>query len=283
MIYCPSCGHVAHTRRAHFMDDGTKIMIAQCRNIYCSATFEASESFFSDCKDSGMEYISGKQRYRDSLTSACRLTPAVAAHRIFILQHDEKEITMESTALQQAFDTCQNNKAAWLQRKNELAAAEQEYLRLQSGEGRNVSRLDELRNIIEVRKWQVNQAAGRYIRSHEAVQHISIRDRLNDFMQQHGTALAAALAPELMGYSELTAIARNCAIQRATDALREALLSWLAKGEKINYSAQDSDILTTIGFRPDAASVDDSREKFTPAQNMIFSRKSAQLASRQSV
>ncbi len=46
MIYCPSCGHVAHTRRAHFMDDGTKIMIAQCRNIYCSATFEASESFF---------------------------------------------------------------------------------------------------------------------------------------------------------------------------------------------------------------------------------------------
>lgn len=177
---------------------------------------------------------------------------------------------MESTALQQAFDTCQNNKAAWLQRKNELAAAEQEYLRLLSGEGRNVSRLDELRNIIEVRKWQVNQAAGRYIRSHEAVQHISIRDRLNDFMQQHGTALAAALAPELMGYSELTAIARNCAIQRATDALREALLSWLAKGEKINYSAQDSDILTTIGFRPDAASVDDSREKFTPAQNMIF-------------
>ena len=97
------------------------------------------------------------------------------------------------------------------------------------------------------------------------------------------SALAAALAPELMGYSELTAIARNCAIQRATDALREALLSWLAKGEKINYSAQDSDILTTIGFRPDAASVDDSREKFTPAQNMIFSRKSAQLASRQSV
>ncbi|MCV6070965.1 Polarity suppression protein, partial [Escherichia coli] len=47
--------------------------------------------------------------------------------------------------------------------------------------------------------------------------------------------------------------------------------------------AQDSDILTTIGFRPDAASVDDSREKFTPAQNMISSRKSAQLASRQSV
>jgi hypothetical protein len=31
-----------------------------------------------------------------------------------------------------------------------------------------------------------NQAAGRYIRSHEAVQRISIRNRLNDFMQAHG-------------------------------------------------------------------------------------------------
>ncbi len=139
---------------------------------------------------------------------------------------------MTTMSLQQAFEVCQNNKAAWLQRKNELAAAEQEYLRLLSGEGRNVSRPDELRNIIEVRKWQVNQAAGRYVRSHEAVQHISIRERLNDFMQQHGTALAAALAPELMGYSELTAIARNCAIQRATDALREALLSRACEGGK---------------------------------------------------
>ncbi|EMH2040609.1 Polarity suppression protein [Proteus mirabilis] len=167
-----------------------------------------------------------------------------------------------------------------MQRKNELAAAEQEYLRLLSGEGRNISRLDELRNIIEVRKWQVNQAAGRYIRSLEAVQHISIRDRLNDFMQQHGTVLAATLAPELMSYSELTAIARNCAIQRATDALREALLSWLAKGEKINYSAQDSDILTAIGFRPDAASRDYNRQKFTPAQNLIYTRRRAELAAR---
>lgn len=47
---------------------------------------------------------------------------------------------MTTMSLQQAFEVCQNNKAAWLQRKNELAAAEQEYLRLLSGEGRNVSR-----------------------------------------------------------------------------------------------------------------------------------------------
>ena len=191
---------------------------------------------------------------------------------------------MTTLTLQQAFEACQTNKTAWLNRKAELAAAEQEYReQVLAGGDRIPGRMQTLRDIIDVKKWEINQAAGRYIRAHEAVQRISIRNRLNDFMQQHGTALAAALAPELMGYSELTAIARNCAIQRATDALREALLSWLAKGEKINYSAQDSDILTTIGFRPDAASVDDSREKFTPAQNMIFSRKSAQLASHQSV
>lgn len=40
---------------------------------------------------------------------------------------------MTTMSLQQAFEVCQNNKAAWLQRKNELAAAEQEYLRLRPG------------------------------------------------------------------------------------------------------------------------------------------------------
>ncbi|MER1538521.1 phage polarity suppression protein, partial [Enterobacter hormaechei] len=49
-------------------------------------------------------------------------------------------------------------------------------------------------------------------------------------------------------------------------------------GEKINYSAQDNDILTAIGFRPDAASCDDSREKFTPAQNLNYTRRRAELA-----
>jgi hypothetical protein len=32
-------------------------------------------------------------------------------------------------------------------------------------------------------------------------------------------------------------------------------------------------ILTAIGFRPDAASRDDNREKFTPAQNLIYTRR----------
>lgn len=85
MIYCPSCGHVAHTRRAHFMDDGTKIMIAQCRNIYCSATFEASESFFSDSKDSGMEYISGEiPRFTDVSLRQYETPEKNACYRILL-------------------------------------------------------------------------------------------------------------------------------------------------------------------------------------------------------
>ncbi|CCK08175.1 FIG054316: Phage polarity suppression protein [Cronobacter sakazakii 696] len=38
----------------------------------------------------------------------------------------------------------------------------------------------------------------------------------------------------------------------------------MAATKKINYSVQDNDILMAIEFRPDAASRDDSREKFTP-------------------
>lgn len=37
-------------------------------------------------------------------------------------------------------------------------------------------------------------------------------------------------------------------MQHSVDYLREALQVWLAAGEKINYSEQDNDILTTIGF-----------------------------------
>mgnify|MGYP005943567233 CR=1 FL=1 len=91
-----------------------------------------------------------------------------------------------------------------------------------------------------MKKWEINQAAERYIRSHEEVKRISIRNRLNDFMQAHGAELAA--------------------------------------GEKINYSVQDNDILTAIGFRPDAASRDDNREKFTPVQNLNFTHHRAELA-----
>ena len=77
------------------------------------------------------------------------------------------------------------------------------------------------------KKWEINQAAGRYIRSHEEVQRISIRDRLNDFMQAHGAELAAVLAPELMNYP-----GQHSAMQHSVDYLREALQVWLVAGEK---------------------------------------------------
>ena len=40
---------------------------------------------------------------------------------------------------------------------------------------------------------------------------------------------------------------------------RENFVVWLAKGEKFNYSAQDSELLTAARFRPDAASRADNR------------------------
>jgi hypothetical protein len=186
---------------------------------------------------------------------------------------------------QQAYEACQTNKTAWLNRKTELAAAIQEYQEYQEYQelllDDNASgsrRLQSLRDLIDVKKWEVNQAAGRYIFSHEEVQRISIRNRLHDFMQQNGAELAAALAPELMGIKNQRAIIKNRALVRSVAYLREALSVWLAAGNDINYSAQDNHILTAIGYRPDTPSRDDYREKFTPAQNMIYTRRRAELA-----
>lgn len=182
---------------------------------------------------------------------------------------------MTTQTLQKAFEACQANKSAWLQRRDELKQAEQAYREQLAGSGRS---LQTLREIIDVKKWEINQVAGRYIRSHEEVQRISIRNRLNDFMQVHGAELAAALAPELMNYSGQHPAVQHCAMQHSVDYLREALNVWLAAGEKINYSAQDNDILTVIGFRPDAASRNDNREKFTHAQNLNYTRRRTELA-----
>ena len=182
---------------------------------------------------------------------------------------------MTTLTLQKAFEACQANKSAWLQRREELTQAEQAYREQLAGSGRS---LQTLREIIDVKKWEINQAAGRYIRSHEEVQRISIRNRLYDFMQQNGAELAAALAPELMGIKNQPTMIKNRALDRSVAYLREALSVWLAAGNEINYSAQDNDILTAIGYRPDAPSRDDNREKFTPAQSMIYTRRRAELA-----
>lgn len=67
---------------------------------------------------------------------------------------------MTTLTLQQAFEACQTNKTAWLNRKTELAAAEQEYQELLLGDNASGSRrLQSLRDLIDVKKWEVNQAA----------------------------------------------------------------------------------------------------------------------------
>ncbi|OUH77802.1 phage polarity suppression protein, partial [Klebsiella pneumoniae] len=74
---------------------------------------------------------------------------------------------MTTLTLQQAFEACQKNETAWLNRKAELAAAEQEYQeQVLAGDDRIPAIMQELRDIIDVKKWEINQAAGRYIRSH---------------------------------------------------------------------------------------------------------------------
>lgn len=188
---------------------------------------------------------------------------------------------MNEITLAQAFNACQKNKSTWLTRKNELAEAEREYQEVfGTGNDSGARSLQMLRDIIDVKKWEVNQSAGRYIRSHEDMQRISIRNRLDDFMVSHGTELAAALAPELMGYHGQHSAVKQCVMQHSVEYLRDALVVWLARGEKINYSAQDSELLTAAGFRPDAASRADSREKYTPAQNQNYVIKRAELTAR---
>ena len=98
---------------------------------------------------------------------------------------------------QQSFEDSLNIKTAWLNRKKELADAEREFCELTAtGDERHTRSLQTLRDIIDVKQWKINPVAGCYIRAHQKVQRISIRNRLNDFMQAHRAELAAALAPE---------------------------------------------------------------------------------------
>ena len=97
-------------------------------------------------------------------------------------------------------------------------------------------------------------------------------------MQQNGAELVATLAPELMGIKNQPTMIKNRALDRSVAYMREALSVWLTAENEINYSAQDNNILTAIGYRPDAPSRDDNREKFTPVQNMIYARRRAELA-----
>ncbi|MEN3753700.1 phage polarity suppression protein [Mangrovibacter sp. SLW1] len=190
---------------------------------------------------------------------------------------------MTTITLQQAAAACESRKTSWLKLKSQLADAEQEYReQLIDTENRIPDRLRELRDIIDVKKWEVNQAAGLYIRAHEEVQRISIRTGLDEFMQQNGAALAAILAPEVMHLDGQSGLIKHRALDRAAAYLREALSVWLTAGHEIHYADNHREILTAAGFRPDAASRVDNQEKYTPAQSLIYARKRTELTAQQS-
>jgi hypothetical protein len=275
MMHCPFCKKSAHARTSRYLSENVKQRYHQCTNIECSATFRTTEAIDEVIRPPAEKTPPVAEPVTPRHPVKCRA--ATARHTVI----NQGELTMTTLTLQQAFEACQKNETAWLNRKAELAAAEQEYQeQVLAGDDRIPGRMQTLRDIIDVKKWEINQAAGRYIRSHEAVQRISIRNRLNDFMQAHGTELAATLAPELMGLSQQPALLTGHALDRSAHYLREALSVWLSTGEEINYSAEDSDILTAIGFRPDAASRVDNQEKYTPAQSLIYARRRTELAGR---
>ena len=173
--------------------------------------------------------------------------------------------------LEQAFETCQKNKSDWMSSKSALARAEMALKEHELTCTRyEPDAAQALRDDIDLKKWAVNQSAGRYIRSHETVQRISMRRQLHAFMQVSGDTLTTALAPELMHLSEQPEIVRERALDRAAASIREALSVHLASGRDIHYAQDDRDILTIIGFRPDRASREDNRAKYTPEQSQIF-------------
>ena len=185
---------------------------------------------------------------------------------------------MTTLTPQQAFNRCQADKTAWLNLKAGLAQAEQELYQHLNGDNDNCPvRLAELRESIDVKKWQINQAAGRYIRSHEALQRVCMQNGLDGFMQQHGATLAAVLAPELKALNGQPELVRHRALDRAAAYFREALAVWLSEEKEINYCAQDNDILTAAGHRPDAASRVDNQQKYTPVQHRIYARRCAEM------
>lgn len=44
MMRCPFCKKAAHVRTSRYMSDNVKQSYLQCTNVFCSATFRATES-----------------------------------------------------------------------------------------------------------------------------------------------------------------------------------------------------------------------------------------------
>lgn len=169
---------------------------------------------------------------------------------------------MSRISLQQAFETCQKNRATWLTCKAGLAKAEMEHKeRTLTAKKYNPEVMQPLCEAIDVKRAETRQSAARYIRAHEAVQRVSMRRQLHAFMSEQGAVLADALAPELMHITEQPEQVKERALDRAAIYIREALSLYLASGAEIHYAAEDRDILTAIGFRPDRASREDNQVK----------------------
>lgn len=76
MMRCPLCSAAGHTREAAYLEDGSKEMIVQCQNVYCSATFVTNESLFMAVDSRQKPRINGKscssQDKSDAVADAVR-------------------------------------------------------------------------------------------------------------------------------------------------------------------------------------------------------------------
>jgi len=71
-----------------------------------------------------------------------------------------EETYVTTLTLQKAFEACQANKSTWLQRRDELAHAEQVYREQLAGSGHGGRSLQKLREIIDVKNGKLIRLPG---------------------------------------------------------------------------------------------------------------------------
>ncbi len=232
---CPFCRHSAHTRTSRYVVTMSKKVICSARIFTVRRHLNA---WVNLCRDSFSGH-GGKTSTASTAPAVVRKVKGCYSSPFTINQ----ETGCDHNVITAGFWGLQNNKAAWLQRKNELAAAEQDICGFCPGKAETSAAWT---NYAYYRSQKMAGESGRrsLYSFAEAVQHISIRERLNDFMQQH----AQHWRPHWHRSWWATVSWRPCPKLCHTACHRCPAWSpsvLLAKGEKINYSAQDSDILTT--------------------------------------
>lgn len=74
---------------------------------------------------------------------------------------------MNRIPLEQAFEACQQNKTVWLTCKAALSQAEMVYREYElTGHVAGADTSEILRDRVDLKKWEVTQATGHYIRAH---------------------------------------------------------------------------------------------------------------------